>query len=209
MNNFLFLIDSGHGGMINGIYQTAPRKMYKFPNGEIAYEGVLNRIFKEKLFIRLNSKGIKYVDVCPTEEDIPLLDRTRTVNRYARQYGKENCLLISLHSNAGKGTGFEIWTSRGKTQSDEYADILGKILIRKFSYIKFRADKTDGDLDKEANFFILRHTICPAILPECLFFDNYSDYLMLKDPLFQDRYVSALMEFIQKVKKRHENKVRI
>jgi len=204
-----FLIDAGHGGMINGVYQTAPRKMYKFPNGEIAYEGVINRAFKELLITRLINKGIDYKDICPTNRDIPLTERVKTVNRYVRQYGKDNCLLISLHSNAGKGTGFEIWTSRGETKSDAYAEMLGKILIKKFPYIRFRADQTDGDLDKEAQFFILRHTICPAILPECLFFDNWSDYLLLKDQLFRDRYVSALMEFIQKVEKKHENKIRV
>ena len=38
------ILDFGHGGIDqNGTYTTAPAKMFTFSNGEIAYEGVLNR----------------------------------------------------------------------------------------------------------------------------------------------------------------------
>ena len=36
------VLDFGHGGIdINGNYTTAPNKMHKFSNGQIAYEGVV------------------------------------------------------------------------------------------------------------------------------------------------------------------------
>ena len=37
---------------------------------------------------------------------------------------------------------------------------------------KVRRDTSDGDIDKEANFYILKKTICPAFLTENGFFDN-------------------------------------
>ena len=43
----------------------------------------------------------------------------------------------------------------------------------------FRTDKTDGDRDQEANFYVLRKTICPAVLTENLFQDNRSDVAFL------------------------------
>jgi len=50
--------------------------------------------------------------------------------------------------------------------------------------LKLRYDLTDGDKDKEAEFYVLRRTACPAVLVECLFFDNPEDYALLKDPEF-------------------------
>jgi N-acetylmuramoyl-L-alanine amidase len=37
---------------------------------------------------------------------------------------------------------------------------------------KFRTDYSDGDQDKEENFYLLRKTICPAILSENFFHTN-------------------------------------
>ena len=39
----------------------------------------------------------------------------------------------------------------------------------------FRADWSDGDPDYEANFYIIRKTLCPAVLTESLFQDNRAD----------------------------------
>lgn len=51
--------------------------------------------------------------------------------------------------------------------------------------LKLRFNFTDGDLDQENNFFILRKSNCPAVLLECLFFDNWNDFQKLRDPAFQ------------------------
>jgi len=109
-----------------------------------------------------------------------------------------NLVGISLHSNAGKGTGFEVYTSVGETRSDKYAQILCKELKKRFPEIVFRQDTVDGDFDKEAHFYILKNTKCPWILPECLFFDNYEDYKKLIDPEFQDQYADTLVNFMLK-----------
>ena len=38
------VLDFGHGGIDkDGNYTTAPKKMHTYDNGEVAYEGVLNR----------------------------------------------------------------------------------------------------------------------------------------------------------------------
>jgi len=192
-------LDGGHGGMINGIYQTYPRKMHSFSKNEILYEGVYNRIIKNKLIDRMLKLDIKYIDVCPTELDIDLDTRVDIINAYCKDFGNSNCLLISLHSNAGDGSGIEIWTSIGQTKSDLYAQMLGVQIKNDFPNVKFRADKSDGDLDKESNFYILKHTKCPALLSEFMFFDNYEDYKLMIKPGFQDKYVDSLIEFIKRV----------
>lgn len=55
---------------------------------------------------------------------------------------------------------------------------------------------TDGDRDKESDFYIIKNAKCPAVLIECLFFDNYEDYKLLIDNNFQDELVSNIYKGI-------------
>ena len=197
MSRYTYLIGSGHGGLIDGEYVTAPRKMFKHSNGEIVYEGVINRIYKHKLIKALDKLGVWCIDVCPTQLDLSLSLRVKIINEYAKKYN--NCVLISLHSNKGKGTGFEIWTSKGETKSDKFAQMLSEEFIRLMPDIRFRSDTfSDGDLDKEADFYILKYSSCPAILPEILFYDNWKDYKKFINPEFQDRVINVFVEWVKK-----------
>ena len=40
---------------------------------------------------------------------------------------------------------------------------------------KIRTDYSDGDPDIESAFYVLKHTLCPAVLTENLFMDNKED----------------------------------
>jgi len=192
-----WLIDNGHGGnTVEGVYVTAPAKMHEHSPLEVFYEGVFNRQIKSLLVPMLWDAGMDVIDVCPTELDVPLSVRCNVINAYYERY--TNAVLISLHSNAGGGSGFEVWTSVGQTRSDEFAEILGSELVSGFHDIPFRSDTVDGDLDKESQFTILTDTHCPAILPECLFFDNYNDYLLLSNPDFREAYAKTLFNFMKK-----------
>jgi len=191
----IWMIDSGHGGVIEGLYQTSPYKMFQHSPEEIFYEGVFNRMIKDQLLRKCWDQGIHVIDVCPTELDLPLPVRVDMVNDIYKHY--RNAVLISLHSNAGGGTGFEVWTSVGETMSDKYAEILGHEIMASFD-MPFRKDTVTGKIDKEAHFYILKETNCPAVLPECLFFDNYNDYRKLIRKDFQLRYVNTLVDFMIK-----------
>ena len=197
MNKRTWLIDSGHGGFINGEYTTAPAKMYRHSPEEVFYEGVFNREIKQGVMHRAWDLGLECVDVCATELDLPLSVRVNIINAIYEKY--PNAVLLSLHSNAGGGTGFEIWTSYGQTRSDSIAQIVAEQFAGDFQGIKIRSDTSDGDIDKEAAFYILKHSRCPAVLPECLFYDNYSDYRKLIDPDFKDRYIESLITAMVRV----------
>jgi len=41
--------------------------------------------------------------------------------------------------------------------------------------MKLRTDYSDGDADKEAHLYVLKHTNCPAVLTENFFMDNKND----------------------------------
>jgi N-acetylmuramoyl-L-alanine amidase len=195
----VLLIDSGHGGMVGGVYQTAPHKMHLHQNGDIAYEGVLNREVKAHLLRLLTFYNIRYIDVCPTDLDIDLDTRVDVINSYCDEFGSNNCLLISLHSNAGGGEGFEIWTSPGATKSDIYATAFMKEFKTSFPDIRIRKDESDGDVDKESSFYILVNTKCPAIMPEWLFFDNIDDFKIQRDPAEQKKYAEMIVRFAKNI----------
>jgi N-acetylmuramoyl-L-alanine amidase len=60
----------------------------------------------------------------------------------------------------------------------------------------FRMDKTDGDYDKEANFYVLKHTYCPAVLIECMFQDNKCDVEYLLSDVGKHEIIRSLLEGI-------------
>ena len=73
---------------------------------------------------------------------------------------------------------------RGQDESDRIADIIyGRtVTLLQNDVYRMRTDKwSDGDIDKEANFAILRNE-CPSILIEHGFFDEPNDAALLRDP---------------------------
>lgn len=186
----IVLIDNGHGSDTPG--KCSPDKSlreYKWAR-EIAA-----RI--EKV---LKAKGIDARRIVTEETDVPLGTRASRVNAICRQAGKQNVILVSVHSNAAGGDGkwksaggWCVYTTPGKTKADDlatelwnaaqselkpYAELF-KVLQKAGEYdrrqVPFRADWSDGDPDYEANFYIIRKTICPAVLTESLFQDNRAD----------------------------------
>jgi N-acetylmuramoyl-L-alanine amidase len=196
----LWLIDAGHGGIdSSGKYTTDPKigKQFTFADGFTIYEGVTNRAISRFLEKKLESMGIEYTTIHDRVLDLSLPLRVEKINRIAAS--RKDCVLLSIHSNAGGGRGFEIFTSRGKTKSDDYAEIFANLIIEDFPEWPFRTDLSDGDLDKEADFVVLKQSRCPAVLFEFLFFDKRDQANLLIDPVFQQKLVNTLVKGILKI----------
>jgi N-acetylmuramoyl-L-alanine amidase len=195
-SNYLYLIDCGHGGMDAKGYRTAPAKMFRFKEFTI-YEGVINRAIGKLIVAGLKHLEIDYAMVSDPIEDTPLSIR---VSRADAAYAKDKrCVYLSIHSNAGGGSGFEIFTSPGQSKSDKVANIFAEVYQKHFPKYPFRADKSDGDADREADFLVLRKTDCPALLVENLFFDNQkeAEYLLSKEG--QKAIAECILEAIKTV----------
>jgi len=198
------LIDYGHGGLIDGVYQTSGKR-YVFEHGagpSVVYEGVSNRVIAAHLIWRLASMGrpvydvvadrwYRRGDVAPSwhdleQADVSLQTRISRANRADTRAG----LLVSVHSNAignahqGEGTtatGWELFTSPGETRSDAAATHMVKLLESRG--VKVRKDYSDGDPDKEALFAIVRSTRGAAVLVEHGFHTTPSDARrIMQDP---------------------------
>lgn len=195
---YLWCIDPGHGGEGPNGYTTAPAKMFKFPEFVI-YEGVINRVIANKLINKLQGARIDYAVMADDIEDTTLQQRVTTADNVFRKDSR--AVYLSIHSNSGGGSGFELFTSPGQTKSDKIANIFCDAYRRLLSEFKFREDKADGDADKEADFYVLRKTDCPSILVENLFFDNKTEAQFLLSEEGQERIAKCLFEAIQTCEK--------
>lgn len=159
----------------------------------------------------LEDKGYKvFIDI--EDEDMKLTSsqelsqRCKIVNDLQKQY--KNCIYVSIHVNAagadGKwhnATGWEAYTSVGVTAADKLAECLYWSAKKNLTNKKIRTDFSDKDSDKEANFYVLKHTNCPAILTENFFQDNKEDveYLLSDVGFFQivKTHVEGIIKYIQ------------
>lgn len=200
MSTYIWLLDAGHGGMRDGIYTTAPKKMHAFGEGLVFYEGVNNRAIVDRLTPMLDGAHLEYRKVYDPVLDTPLKDRVTLANRL--HAAEQRCIYLSIHSDAmpdgahGKGSGFSVFTSVGQTASDRIADIFCDTYARGLPQFKFRRDLSDGDADKEEDFYVLRKTHCPALLVENLFFDNRPEAEFLQSEHGQNRIALVLLTSI-------------
>ena len=129
----------------------------------------------------------------------------RQANEIYRNTDKP-CIYISIHANGfteESANGWSCYTSEGETQSDSIATILYEKAEAEFPDEYIRKDTySDGDVDKEANFWVLAKTAMPAILSENFFMTNYDNchkYLMTEEG--RDRIAKIHFQMIQELEK--------
>ena len=167
------LLDPGHG--INTPGKRSPDGMLL----EYAYaREIVNLVYHG-----LRREGIDAEIIVREEVDVPLSERICRVNDICKELGRSNVILVSVHCNAAgdglewtQANGWECYTSPGKTKADKLATRIheeAQIYLPKTT--RFRVDLSDGDPDKEARFYMLTKSHCPAVLTENLFMDNKSE----------------------------------
>lgn len=167
----IVILDNGHGGLINGKYQTKGKRSPKWQDRTQLYEGEFNRAIVNGIVQELIRLKINFVHVSPEYKDTTLSTRVKRANKY----DTHRAFYLSIHSNAGGGQGSEVYTSPGETKSDKIASIFGEEYQKEFPKRHLRIDFSDGDLDKEQHFYVLTKTKIPAILTENFFMDNEAE----------------------------------
>ena len=200
MKNLVVIIDNGHGKNTPG--KCAPDKSL--------FEWQWTREIAAMLCMRLYGiNTIQTVILVPEEHDISLKERVRRVNTIvhdAKIAGKE-VLLISIHINAaGHGTwktasGWSVWVANNASEKSK--------LFAQIAYSEALSLHLNGNrvVPKEqywsSNFYILKNTLCPAVLTENMFMDNQEDVQFLnsekgKEMIVQLHY-NAILKYIEKV----------
>ena len=191
------LIDNGHG-----IFTPGKRS----PDGEFR-EAIYNREIARRVTSDLKDRGYDAELLVPEDDDISLQERCRRANTQCVLHGKNHVILVSIHVNAaGDGTkwmnatGWSVYTSIGKTAADQLATCLCEAAIKNFPGRRIRTDWSDGDPDFEEGFYILRHTLCPAVLTESFFMDNPDDLHFLQSRAGKqavvDTHVEGITEYL-------------
>ena len=191
------LIDNGHGIQTKG---------KRSPDGKFL-EYAYTREIARQVVTELKNKGYDAELLVPEEDDIPLSERVRRTNAHCQAFGKTNVILISIHVNAaGDGTqwmnatGWSCYTCKGQTQSDTLANCLYKAAIKNFPGKRIRTEYSDNDPDWEENFYLLRKSLCVAVLIENFFQDCLSDVQFLQSRAGKqaviDTHVEGIIEYI-------------
>jgi N-acetylmuramoyl-L-alanine amidase len=151
--NILVALLAGHGKISTN--RMIHHEGYEMHTGDIFYEGWSNRTRLEATQNNLRDLQIPFVTLSAPIADTSLKIRARLANLYSDFY--DAIILIDLHSNAGGGNGAEAWTYIGQSNADVVAEYLIDY-TKDLTDVRIRADYTDGDSDKEAKFYILKHT---------------------------------------------------
>lgn len=190
----IILIDNGHGVETKG---------KRSPDGRLR-EYSWAREIAMRIVEGLNAVGYQAYRLVREENDVPLRERVEREHAYCRRYGAANVILISIHCNAASNgvwssaRGWSAYTSKGNTKSDRLAECLYDEAELNFEGMKIRKDMQDGDRDWEEDFYILKHTYCPAVLTENFFQDNRDDVDYLKSDAGKDAVVKTHIDGIIK-----------
>ena len=201
-SKYLWILDNGHGGIVDGVYQTPGKRSPVWPDGKVLYEGEFNRAIVDRLMAMCEANSIDAINLVNTPNDISLSERVSTANKLAKSSDKP-CIYVSIHANGfsdESANGWEVYTSPGETKSDKIATVLYEKAEAAFPERKMRKDTRDGDPDKEANFYVLVHTTMPAILSENFFMTNYREcHEILMSESGRDRVAKIHFEMIQQI----------
>lgn len=199
----LVLIDPGHGGLIEGEYQTAGKRATI--DDMTLYEGVLNRAQAHLLNYMLSLEGIKSEVIVPENEDVSLKARAMRMNKIAKQYDPGAVLGLCIHSNAfhsPRAKGWEVWTSFGQTDADDYAQVFYESFVNEFGPENIRMGV--NGVDKDGPFYMCRATNCPVVYIEDLFMTNPDDFKILTDPVQLAHLVRYKVAAIKQICGLHE-----
>lgn len=198
----VILLDNGHAKSTPG------KRSMPLEDGSQFFEYEFNRDVVKRISTQLDRLGIKNHIITPeVDYDVPLSTRAARANEYCNQYGKDNCVLISVHANAaGMGDkwmtakGWSVYTTKGLDKSDEYANVLyaeAEPLIKELDS-KMRP-WTNAEKSWQENFTILYKTKCPAMLTENLFYDNKEDLEILQSEhgrqTIAQLHINGIMKF--------------
>lgn len=203
-SNKIVILDCGHAKNTCG-------KRKQRDDGTYFFEYKSNRDIGRKIACKLEKIGIKYyfVEDLDDPEDKCLSARANSANEICSEYGKENCIFISLHSDAcGDGCewkdsarGWSIYTTKGKTKSDEYATIFfeeAAKLLPNYG-MTLRKDCSDGDPDYEENFTVIYKTWCPSVLVEQLFYTSHKDMEFLDSEIGKEVCADIIVNGVKRI----------
>jgi N-acetylmuramoyl-L-alanine amidase len=156
------VLDAGHGGHDPG----AVANGLKEKDLTLAMAKHTGRMLGEY-------EGVEVIYTRTDDRYLSLEERAAIANKVGADF------FLSIHINAGGGTGFESYIYNGNVSSATiaYQNVIHAEIMKAIGDVKDRGKK-------RANYAVLRETCMPAILTENLFIDNPNDAAKLKSEQF-------------------------
>ena len=158
-SKYIWILDNGHGGIIDGVYQTPGKRSPIWSDGTQLFEGEFNRAIVDRIAKYCDKNNIEYINLVNTNEDVPLSTRVKMANEIYRESEKP-CIYVSVHANGfsdESANGWEVYTSPGETQSDHIATVLYEEVEKEFPNYKMPAILSE-------NFFMTNEKECKTLL---------------------------------------------
>lgn len=190
------LIDNGHAKSTAG--KRSPDRTF--------FEWKFNREIAIPLVKRLKELGYDAERIVTEDDyDVTLPERCRRVNAWCKKVGAKNVVFVSVHANAaGRGDwmsarGFAVYVAKNASEKS-------RTLARAFYNLAMKKGmkgnrSTPKNHYSEANFYVIKNTLCPAVLTENLFYDNKEDLAILKSDegkkMIVDLHVEAITQYIE------------
>lgn len=184
VNDKIVVLDAGHGGSDKGAVG---------PHGVTEKSVTLAVALKtEKL---LTDSGAKVVMTRRTDIDVasPSASDAQELQARVNKAPRNADIFISIHCNAFTNpntNGMETFYCNGSTQGRRLAELLNEELL------KYGGRNNRGV--KSANFYVLRHSSCPASLIELAFVTNPTEESLLADDEYQNRLAQAIASAVKK-----------
>lgn len=177
----IITIDPGHGGRDSGtIY------------GKI-YEKDLNLAIAKILQEKLMAAGATVYLVRDGDYDLSsqwdtLKKRGDLYRRILFIQKKNSDLYLSIHINAGKGTGQEVLYHPISKENNLLAESIQKQFLKDFK-TKRQVKKTD--------LYLYSNTRVPGVLIECGFLSNANDRYLLQQSSYQERLANSIKKGVE------------
>ena len=203
-NNMHIILDCGHGmndttkGKYSPLLDSSEFNLRDVTVYENRFrEGNFNRLIGQRLERMLKDAGFEVHIVSDSYNDNSLKERVKKANDIANKYGKENCIYVSIHSNAA-GNGVDWNTASGASvhcsrKCSEASKKLARLIYKHVLDNGYNGNRSiPQDHIWYNDFFVLQNTKMPAVLVENLFYDNKSDLKKLMSDEHRDVIVSYL-----------------
>jgi N-acetylmuramoyl-L-alanine amidase len=156
------VLDAGHGGKDSGAVGNGLKE-----------KDLTLKIVKQigRMLSEYENAEVHYTRT--DDRFLELSERAEIANKLKADY------FISVHINAGGGTGFETYIYNGGVSAPTvaYQNVIHQEILKAIGNVKDRGKK-------RANYAVLRQTKMPALLTENLFIDNANDAAKLKSEQF-------------------------
>lgn len=180
-------IDAGHGRYTSG------KRCLKSIDKNETREWVLNSRIAEKVckLLKQYECETKRMDDVSGKTDVSLAKRCQKANSWKSDF------YLSIHHNAGGGSGVEIFAMNGATAATRAKrDAIYEGVIAETGLKGNRANPR-----RTANFQVLRDTNMPAVLIECGYMDNKHDTPVILTEEFSEQCAHGIVDGLIKALK--------